>query len=164
MSDKNWYIFRHGLATLSKRGYGDQIRTAQVLPEGIPPVQRLARYLDTCAYDWGVRSEFLRCAQTADIVTVITGRTFVTDARLNERVEEPFDTIRDRVKAFIDEMEKTPHQHIWVCTHGIVIAALRSWLVRGEFSRQYENDYIQPGELLKIAPEGVDVVKFEVLV
>lgn len=161
---KHWYIFRHGLATHSKNGYGAQIRTAQVLPEGIPPVQRLARFLETCPYDWGARSEFLRCQQTAQIVTDITGRTFVADPRLNERVDEPFNEIVDRVKAFIDDVNVTEHQHVWVCTHGIVIAALKSWLTRGEFSRQYENDYIQPGELLKITPEGVEVVKFGVLV
>lgn len=161
---KHWYIFRHGLATLSKNGYGAQIRTAEVLPQGIPPVQRLARYLVTCPYEWGARSEFLRCEQTAAIVTEITGRAFVADPRLNERVDEPFHVIRERVKDFIDDMQATPHQHIWVCTHGIVIAALKSWLTRGDFSRQYENDYIQPGELLKVTPDGVDVVKFEVLV
>lgn len=164
MTTKNWYIFRHGLATRSRNGYGAQIRTAEVLPEGIPPVQRLARFLDTCPYDWGARSEFLRCQQTAQIVADITGRGFVADPRLNERVDEPFHEISERVKDFIDGVERTAHQHVWVCTHGIVIAALKSWLTRGDFSRQYENDYIQPGELLKVTPEGVEVVKFEVLV
>lgn len=157
----HWYIFRHGLATHSKTGYGDQIVTAQVLPEGIPPVQRLARYMQPLPYDHGVRSEFLRCQQTAAIVTEITGRAFVTDVRLNEAVNESFESVRERVGAFVTEMQAASYEHLWVCTHGIVIAALKHWITEGDFKKRDENDYIMPGELLKIAGTTPQVVRFE---
>lgn len=160
---KHWYIFRHGLATHSKNGYGDKILTAEVLPEGIPPVQRIGQYLTLMPYDYGARSEFLRCQQTAAIVTDITGRAFTADKRLNEQYQEPFEAVRDRVRAFVDEMNASAHTHIWVCTHGVVIAALKHLITRGDFARSDENDYIQPGEVLLIRDGEPEVVKFEVV-
>lgn len=160
---KHWYIFRHGLATHSKNGYGDKILTAEVLPEGIPPVQRIGQYLTLMPYDYGARSEFLRCQQTAAIVTEITGRAFTPDTRLNEQYQEPFESVRDRVRAFVDDMNASEHTHIWVCTHGVVIAALKHLITRGDFARSDENDYIQPGEVLLIRDGQTEVVKFEVV-
>ena len=160
---KHWYIFRHGLATHSKNGYGDKILTAEVLPEGIPPVQRIGQYLTLMPYDYGARSEFLRCQQTAAIVTDITGRAFTPDKRLNEQYQETFESVRDRVRLFVDEMNASSHTHIWVCTHGIVIAALKHLITRGSFERNDENDYIQPGEVLLIRDNQPEVVKFEVI-
>jgi broad specificity phosphatase PhoE len=160
---KHWYIFRHGLATHSKNGYGDKILTAEVLPEGIPPVQRIGQYLTLMPYDYGARSEFLRCQQTAAIVTEITGRAFTPDKRLNEHYQETFESVRDRVRLFVDEMNAAPHTHIWVCTHGAVIAALKHLITRGDFTRGDENDYIQPGEILLIKDGKPEVVTFEVV-
>jgi broad specificity phosphatase PhoE len=160
---KHWYIFRHGLATLSKNGYGDKILTAEVLPEGIPPVQRIGQYLTLMPYDYGARSEFLRCQQTAAIVSEITGRSFAADKRLNEQYQESFEAVRDRVRAFVEEMNAFAHTHIWVCTHGVVIAALKHLITRGDFARSDENDYIQPGEVLLIRDGEPEVVKFEVV-
>jgi len=160
-----WYIFRHGLATKSKMGYGDRIVTAEVLPEGIPPVQRLGTYMTRLPYDAGARSEFLRCQQTAAIVTEATGRAFTADPRLNEQVSESFEVVRDRVRAFVESMRAAGHGHIWVCTHGVVIAALRHLITRGDFQRRDELDYVQPGQLLVIRPDNaIEVIRFDELV
>ncbi len=165
MTDQTWYIFRHGLATRSKMGYGDQIITAQVLPEGIPPVQRLGAYMAHLPYSVGYRSEFLRCEQTAAIVTEATGRAFTPDPRLNEMVHEPFEEVRARIGAFVAEVSASGHEHIWVCTHGIVIAGLRHWVLRGDYQRRDELDYIQPGQLLILRPDRtVEVLKFDEVV
>jgi broad specificity phosphatase PhoE len=158
---KHWYIFRHGLATRDPRGYGNRVLTAEVLPEGIPPVRRLGEYLKEAPYDYGVRSEILRCQQTAGIVTEITGRTFVTDSRLNEIYQESFDQVRDRVREFVQEMSTSPYEHVWVCTHGIVIAALRHLLTRGEFAPKDALDYVLPGQLLLIHGEEIEVVRLD---
>lgn len=147
-ADQTWYIFRHGLATRSRTGYGDQILTAQLLPEGIPPIERLGAHMTAYPYDVGLRSELIRCQQTADIVTAATGRTFTIDTRLNEQIDETFDVMRERVRAFISEYAAAPYQHLWICTHGAIIAALKHLLTRGEFTQPSQNDYTQPGELL----------------
>jgi broad specificity phosphatase PhoE len=163
-SDKHWYIFRHGLATHSKNGYGDQILTAQVLPEGRPPIERLGVYMRALPYDVGYRSEFLRCAQTAQIITDATGNPFTPDARLNEQHLEAFEAVHDRVRAFVDEVNASSYRHIWVCTHGVIIAALRHFILDGQFWRSMENDYTQPGELLLIANGKDEVLNFREVV
>jgi broad specificity phosphatase PhoE len=159
-TEKHWYIFRHGLATHSKQGYGDRILTAEVLPEGIPPIQRLGVFMTTLPCDAAYRSEFLRCQQTAQIVTERTGIHFSPDTRLNEQYQENFSAVHDRVAAFVDEMSASQHTHIWVCTHGIIIAALRHFILDGRFVQSMENDYTQPGELLILADGHDEVVNF----
>ena len=158
---KQWYIFRHGLATRSLNGYGDTILTAEVLPEGIAPVRRLGAHLKSFPYDIGMRSEFIRCQQTAAIVSEITGRAFTPDGRLNEKYQETFGQVKVRVEQFIADMQATPHQNIWVCTHGAVIAALKHLLTRGEHSEAFEMDYIQPGELLVVRGTDAEVVRLD---
>jgi broad specificity phosphatase PhoE len=159
-SDQQWFIFRHGLATHSRTGYGDQVVTAEVLPEGKPAIRVLATHLITQPYDYGICSEFLRCRQTAAIVTEITGRTFVTDPRLNEQVDEAYASVRARVRDFVREIAASPYQHVWICTHGAIIAALTHYLTVGDESRIDEGNYTQPGELRTIQDGKVDVVRF----
>lgn len=158
--EKLWYIFRHGLATHSKTGYGDRILTAEVLPEGIPPIRRLGTYLLHMPYDSGYRSELIRCQQTAAIVTEITGHPFTADPRLNEQIDEPYTRVLERVQNFLDEVSETPHRHIWVCTHGAIIAALKHLLTREAHTPVNQNDYTQPGELLIIRERQSEVVRF----
>lgn len=163
-NNKQWYIFRHGLATHSKNGYGDKILTAEVLPEGIPPVRRLGEYMKHLPFDYGVRSELIRCQQTAGIVSEITGRAFVADSRINEQYQETFEQVRARVQDFVNEMSHTPDYHIWICTHGVIIAALKSLLLRGEFLPKDANDYVEPGQLLIIQGQDAEVIRFDQIV
>lgn len=158
--DKQWYIFRHGLATHSKTGYGDKILTAEVLPEGIPPIQRLAQYMLHLPYDAGYRSELIRCQQTAAIVTEVTGNPFITDSRLNEQISEPYDAVLERVTGFLAEVSALPHENIWICTHGAIIAALKYLLTRDPHTQVNQNDYTQPGELLIIRARQPEIVRF----
>ncbi|MGQ9909187.1 MAG: histidine phosphatase family protein [Candidatus Flexifilum sp.] len=153
-AEQTWYIFRHGLATRSRTGYGDQILTATLLPEGIPPIERLAEHMKAYPCDIGLRSELIRCQQTADIVSRATGYPFAPDPRLNETIDETFDSLRERVRAFIADYAASPHRHLWICTHGAVIAALKHLLTRGEFTPPSQNDYTQPGELLIVRGPG----------
>jgi broad specificity phosphatase PhoE len=162
---KTWYIFRHGLATRSKNGYGDRVYTAELLPEGIPPIQRLGAYLKPMPCDAAWRSEFLRCQQTAGIVSEATARVFTPDARLNENVEEAHASVVKRVTEFVAEVNATQHQHVWVCTHGYIIAALRALLTSGSFPESVANDYTQTGQLLIIQPTTEQqVIDFNTLV
>ncbi len=155
-------IFRHGLATRNPNGYGEQILSAPLLDEGIPAIEKLGLFLAKSAGDFQYCSEILRCRQTAEIVTKITDKQFVFDARLNEYHQEPFPQFVERVDSFLVEtIEKADRFKqtrdateepvtIWICTHGAVIAALKHLLLEGSFSQENELDYTQPGELLEI--------------
>jgi broad specificity phosphatase PhoE len=156
-----FYIFRHGMAVHPNEGYGSRVLTAELLPEGIPPIQRLARYLLHAPSDYQVCSEVLRCRQTAAIVTETTSKGFVIDPRLKEYYQESFDELAERTKAFTDEIQQGGYQNVMICTHGSVIAALKHYLTDGHFDRRHETDYIQTGQLLVINDDKtVEVVDF----
>jgi len=144
------YIFRHGMAVHPNEGYGSRVLTAELLPEGIPPIQRLGKYLALMPSDYQACSEVLRCRQTAAIVTEATGKAFVIDPRLREYHQESFDEFARRTEEFADEIRQSPYENIMLCTHGAVIAALKHYLIDGKFSRRYETDYTQTGQLLII--------------
>ena len=144
------YIFRHGMAVRPNESYGSRVLTAELLPEGIPPIQRLARYLTLAPSEYQACSEVLRCRQTAAIVTEATSKAFVIDPRLREYHQESFDEFSLRTKDFADEIQQAGYQNLMLCTHGAVIAALKHYLIDGKFSRRYETDYTQTGQLLII--------------
>lgn len=155
------YIFRHGMAVHPHEGYGSRVLTAELLPEGIPPIRRLAHYLRGVPSDYQACSEVLRCRQTAGIVTEITGKPFVIDPRLREYHQERFEELAERTRAFADELAQRRASNPLVCTHGAVIAALRHYLLDGRFDRAHETDYVQTGQMLVIHDDNsVEVLDF----
>lgn len=145
-----WYLFRHALATENKGGYGDEILSAKILPVGIPPTERMAEYIQHLPKSVNWSSELLRSQQTTNIITKITGRTFVSDARLNEYYNETFEAFRKRIASWLDEMIARNPSVVLVCTHGAVIAGLKHLLLEGEFLESQALDYPKCGELLVI--------------
>ena len=98
------------MAVQPNDGYGSRVLTAELLPEGIPPIQRLGRYLRHVPSDYQVCSEVIRCRQTAAIVTEATGRAFVIDPRLKEYYQETFDELSQRAKSFCDDIQQSGYQ------------------------------------------------------
>lgn len=154
------YIFRHGLATHSKEGYGDEILTARVLPEGIPPIERMAEYLKNVSSDFSVSSEILRCRQTAEIVEKIAGHRFAADKRLNEYHQESFEQFRKRVQLFVNEIRGSSHETILICTHGAVMAGIKNLLLNSMFTENMLPDYVDTGVLLTIKGKYVSLLDF----
>jgi len=159
---KTFYIFRHARALQLGEAYGDRILTAEILLEAKPPIKRLAQYLKTKPVDACYSSEILRCVQTAQIVGEVLGKEFTPDARLNEFYVEQFPEFYDRVKRFLDEIEKLPAQHIAICTHGAVIGGLKNFLVKGEFEFDDLLDFPTSGVLLTIHNQHVEEKDFNV--
>ncbi len=153
-----YYIFRHGMAIRPNESYGSRVLTAELLPEGIPPIERLARYLLHVPSDYNACSEVLRCRQTAGIVTETTGKQFIIDPRLREYHQETFDQLSARVQEFATELETSSYQNALICTHGAVIAALKHYLTEGIFDRRHETDYVQTGQMLVIHDDGTTEV------
>jgi broad specificity phosphatase PhoE len=155
------YIIRHGMAVYPHQGYGSRILTAELLPEGIPPIERIARYLEHVPSEYQACSEVLRCRQTAAIITEATGKEFVVDPRLREYYQETFEQLAARVKSFCDDLIAANYRNAMICTHGAVIAALKHYLIDGELSRRHETDYPQTGQLLIIHDDkSAEVIDF----
>lgn len=165
-------IFRHGIATHSKTGYGDQIMTAGLLPEAYPVIERIAKHLAPIRSQLNFSSEVLRCRQTAEIVTKHAGKFFRFDSRLNEYHLETFEQLTARVRSILEDLitdadylaeEKAlPNGSatLMLCTHGAVIAALKHLLLENEFLPKDELDYTMPGQLLEVFGKTSTVIDF----
>src|SRR5690348_15377194 len=99
--NKTYYIFRHGETVVTqskgkKKWYGLRHFSAHILPVGFPATKSMATYLKSRSIDYYVCSEYLRCRETAAIVTEVTKRDFVFDKRLNDYFIETFWHFRKR--------------------------------------------------------------------
>src|SRR3972149_2054205 len=106
-----FYIFRHAETYFSKFDihYGESVESAEIIPEGIPVTERLAKYLAGEDIDAYYTSPFKRCTQTAEIIEKITKMKFIKDARIGEEMinygKETFNGVIDRVKDFLDQIK-----------------------------------------------------------
>ncbi|OGM01937.1 hypothetical protein A2115_03705 [Candidatus Woesebacteria bacterium GWA1_41_8] len=153
----NYYIFRHGetFATKFHIPYGSKIHTAEILPEGIPAIERLADYLKDIKSDVNFTSPFLRCKQTVEIVEKITKKSFTEDVRLGEYIEGylAFRKFKTRIVDFLNDMESKKYQNILVCTHGAGISAIKHLVVKNSYHIWNLPDYPKPG-ILTIINDG----------
>ena len=149
-----YYIFRHGETFETKHNllYGNRVKTAEILPEGIPTIERLAKHIQNIESDFNISSPFIRCKQTVGIVEKITQKTFKFEEKLGEylELEETFDQMARRVKQFIDELSSEGYKNVIICTHGGIIAALTHHITEGSFEEHQLYDFPKPGVLISI--------------
>jgi broad specificity phosphatase PhoE len=160
---KTFYIFRHGetFATKLKRWYGYKLYSAPILEEGKPSILRLANYLKNIPESYSVSSPFLRCRQTAEIVSDITGQKFETDRRIREYeyFELPY-FLKRRVLSFINDMENSNHKNILICTHAIILEMLIQFLTKGRISFRDRIAAPLPGVLTIIKNKELEQINF----
>lgn len=163
------YIFRHALATHSKHGYGDDVFSARILPEGIKPIRKMGEYLKNVQTDGNFTSEFIRCRETADIITEISGKVFTPDARLNEfqpffdpnpNLVEPFDSFKKRLTSFYTELVQKNYSSVLVCTHGSVLSGLRWLAQKGDVIENNLRWFPKTGVLVKVDKETIEEMDF----
>lgn len=157
-----YYIFRHGetFATKGKTGYGVRVFSAPILPDCIPTLEKMGKYLKKIDSDYCVSSQILRCRQTTEIITSITEKDFVRDERLNEYFLETFKHFTKRVENFIHETEDKKYKRVFVCTHGAVIAVLRGFLVKKAIQPQDLFIYPDPGVLTIVNKTNLEEINF----
>ena len=108
---KSYYIFRHGLTLQAKKKqwYWHALYSAQIIDEGKPSIERLAAYIKDIKADYYVCSPFIRCKQTAEVVSKVTGKKFFIDKRLGEYVFEFSWNFKKRILNFISDMEESDY-------------------------------------------------------
>ncbi len=159
---QTFYVFRHAQTWATKTGqpYGAQVVTAPILEEGKVAIKRIGQYLKPIEADLSVCSQFLRCRQTAQIVTNITNKTFILDSRLNEYNLETFNQFKQRIADFLEEIKQKKYQTIVVCTHGGVIAGFKHLVVNDKLTEDSLPDYPEPGILTIIDEDRVSEIDF----
>src|SRR3989344_7716700 len=148
----NLYVFRHAATYHTKTTipYGNEIETADILSEGIPAIEKLANFLKRIKTDANYTSPYKRCLQTAEIVTEISGKAFQLNDSLGEYREdkESFEDFSQRVKNFLNHLEKEKITSSAICTHGGVMAGIFEHISKGEFKIEYLNNFPLPGILI----------------
>ncbi len=160
-SPKIFYLVRHALATHSKYGYGRKKFTASILSEGMPAIQRLAVSLKDVHNSINVSSEIVRCKETSALISQITSKKFTFDKRLDENKNgETIGEIRKRVRDFLRDIYNLPQTNIIICTHGVIIAAIKNLLVYDKFVTKQLHDFPLTGELMIIEGKTVKTINF----
>lgn len=146
MKNKTIYIFRHGETRVSKYGgFYLNYFSAQLLPEAKKPLERMGKYIQKLPQGKHFMSPMTRCQQTVEIVTNGTQRKFFIDTRLQEYGRELPWTFVKRVKSFLSDVNKLPDEHIYICTHGVVITALVNLLAFNKFgAKELMESVIRP--------------------
>jgi broad specificity phosphatase PhoE len=160
----NFYIFRHAMTYFSKNDvpYGDQVESAEILPEGIPIVKKLALYLKNIKTDVNFSSPYKRCRQTVEIVKEITGKDFTFDERLhdynprNENIEEMF----KRLTGLYGILKEKNYKNVAICTHGFPIATLIALMTKGKVDESDLENYPDTGILVIVKDKKVEYLDF----
>lgn len=162
----DYYIFRHGetYESLNNIDYSQKtVISAKLLPEAREALEKLAKHLRTIQTDYNVSSPFLRCIKTLEVVNPISGKVFEIDDRLGEWVKqkgETFGSLRNRVKGFLEDLDKKNYKSVCVCTHGAVIAGIVSFITTGQYNILQLPNYPKPGILVKIIDGKVEYINF----
>lgn len=140
--------------------YGDDQYTAEILTDAVPSIKRLGMYLKNIHTDKAYTSELLRCLQTSQIVTDMTGKEFEKFPLLNEFTEKTFEEFKKRAQKLIDKLEENKKTTYLLCTHGAVISALKHLLIFGEYKHENLMDFPVAGSLMIIDRSGSEVMDF----
>ncbi len=164
---KTFYLFRHGLARLPGQDYGDEIFSAELVPEGIPPIERMGKFLAHEMIEACFTSPFRRCLQTAEILKQAGVREFKTEERLKEygpdqehNLHENFDQFMIRMHDVANFIRGLEAAKIALCTHGSVVACLARLLADREFTLDNLHEFPNPGEIKILTPRGVEYRDF----
>lgn len=159
-----YYIFRHGETLYSKNNisYPTDSFAIEILPESIPTLEKMARYLKNISSDYNVSSEYVRCQQSVKIISEISGLEFKKDSRLNELGDnnENFTNFTERLVSFISDIDKKHYKNVVICTHGAVISAAKRILSGTSFERGDLSDYPRPGVILCIENGKIEEIDF----
>lgn len=160
---KTFYIFRHGetFATKLKSFYWHRIYSAPILDEGKPALVRLGNFLKDKPSDVNFCSPFLRCRQTAEIVSKITGKEFKVDRRIREYeyFELPY-FLKRRILNFLKEMESSKYNSVMICSHAIIISLMIQYLTQGNIRLTNRIIAPLPGVLTIIKNGKAETINF----
>lgn len=157
----NYYLLRHAESYFSKHHipYGDQIETAEILPEGIPITKKIGAYLVKQDIEAYFASPYKRCVQTARIIEKIVNKKFTLDKRIEEekinRKKETFEEMVERLENFLDYTKSKKFESVAICSHGWPIAALFALITKGQVKLEDLDKYPKPGLLIEIKNKSV---------
>ncbi|MCX7928717.1 MAG: histidine phosphatase family protein [Patescibacteria group bacterium] len=147
------YIFRHGQTIESKYNLAysrERKLTAEILPETIPVIEKLGKFLSQVKTDANFTSPVKRCLQTVEIIKKVSGKEFEVDENIKEWMdpEESFESLVQRVSRFYEKISSSNYNSVALCSHGAILAGIKSFFENQNFPIQNLHDYPSPGVLI----------------
>ena len=162
----DFFIFRHGETYFSKFdvSYGDMFESAKILPEGIPTIERLGKYLKNVETNANFSSPLVRCKQTVNIIEKISGKKFVYEGRLKDfyQGKESIENMIKRISGFYKELIKEKYKSVAICSHGYPINVLSALATKGEVKNSDLFNYPLPGVLVVIKNKKKEYLDFNI--
>ncbi len=163
-----FYIFRHGNTIDSDSlltkffGHKHDSHGLAILPRAVPALERIGTFLKNVDTEVNFTSPYLRCRESTQIVGKIAEKRFKTDERLREfeKNGEGFPSLRNRVRSFLDDVNKKNYSSVSICTHGGVIAAIKHLVLNNRFYFFQLWDFPAPGNLIIINGGEVKTINF----
>src|SRR3989338_3069655 len=89
---EKYYLFRHGHTEVTNQQantglpihYDETNLSAPILPEGMQVLERMGRFLGSQNISGWFSSPLLRCRQTCDVISAVTGKNFEFEEGLAE--------------------------------------------------------------------------------
>ena len=166
-----FYVFRHGntkntesknlvVKLITKNGGGPI--NLPILPKGKYALRKIGEYLKDKNVDTLFTSPYLRCRQSAKVVSDVIDKKFIVDERIRELRSDTkgFLGFKKRVNDFLKEVDKKNYSSVAICTHGAVIAAIKYLVTKGKFYYFQGTDFPEPGKMLIIRDQKVRTLDF----
>jgi broad specificity phosphatase PhoE len=163
------YIFRHGNTVNSNnlfiKFFGiwrKDSHSLVTLPKALPALKRIGEYLKNIKTNADFTSPYIRCVDSARVVSEVTGKTYQEDERVRELEArgESFESLKSRVGNFLAEIADKNYSAVSICTHGAVIATIKHLATGRSFPHFKIFDYPNPGNLVTIKNGKIETINF----
>lgn len=165
---ERYYLFRHGHTKVTneqtKTGlpihYNETNLSAPILPEGIQVLERMGKFLGRQDINGWFSSPLLRCRQTCDAISAITGKGFESDEGLAEDETQTLEQKGQRLKNFLASLTQRGYQSVAICTHGTNLSILVKLLSKTIKFADPSKEFPKPGIMTIITNGNVYEVDF----
>lgn len=164
----DFYIFRHGNTVRTDNiflkffGHTSDSSKLEILPKAKYALEKIGGFLKDVKTDINFSSPYLRCLQSVEIVTKVSGKKFRIDERLHEfeRDGETTKSLEERVRSFLEDVKKKNYSSVSICTHGAVIGAIKHLVTENKFQTFDIFNYPDPGNLIVIKDKKIEEIDF----
>lgn len=152
-----YYIFRHGETYYSKNHlqYRNKSDAAEILPEGIPKIKKIAKTLEKNGIEIIFSSPVKRCVQTVSIIQKEAPhiKIIIKDNLKEQEIttnNEKIENLVERIKLFLDETNNIKLAKVGICSHGWPIAVIIALLKNKPINKLTLLNYPRCGEIVII--------------
>ncbi|MBI4039114.1 histidine phosphatase family protein [Candidatus Daviesbacteria bacterium] len=165
---EKYYLFRHGHTKVTNEQaetslpihYDETNLTAPILSEGVQVLERMGRFLGHEDIDGWFSSPLLRCKQTCEVISAVTGKKFEFAEGLAEDETQTLEQKEQRLTDFLASLAGVNYQSVAICTHGTNLSILVNLLSKAKRFTDPSKEFPKPGIIIVIIDGNINEVNF----